>query len=178
MRPILLFLALILAGCADYNPSQNSDDKLTWKEMSEWENFSIQSPVSFENRIVRHDGSVALITFNTVTAERKPTDLSVYIYPEVNGACSVSITGSSKMSKFKDYSEKIQWGKVDVWEQRKIEGWEAPYPLSKVLCQESMPHTYILCSEKNSETVVICLNQITDNPDLAKQIFETFRWTE
>jgi hypothetical protein len=35
---------------------------------------------------------------------------------------------------------------------------------------------YALCSEKDGKTVLICISQVTDNPDLAKQIFETFRW--
>lgn len=37
--------------------------------------------------------------------------------------------------------------------------------------------TYAFCSEKNEKSVVICISQVIDNPDLAKQIFETFRWT-
>ncbi|MDD4319841.1 MAG: hypothetical protein PHW10_05990 [Candidatus Peribacteraceae bacterium] len=37
---------------------------------------------------------------------------------------------------------------------------------------------YALCSEKDGKTVLICVTQVIDNPDLAKQIFETFRWTD
>lgn len=37
---------------------------------------------------------------------------------------------------------------------------------------------YGFCSEKDGKTVVICISQMTDDPDLAKQIFETFRWTD
>jgi hypothetical protein len=37
---------------------------------------------------------------------------------------------------------------------------------------------YALCSGKDGKTVVICISQVTDNPDLARRIFETFRWTD
>ena len=37
---------------------------------------------------------------------------------------------------------------------------------------------YALCSEKDGKTVVICISQMKDDPELAKQIFETFKWTE
>lgn len=44
--------------------------------------------------------------------------------------------------------------------------------------QNGINSAYALCSEKNGKTVVICISQVTDDPDLAEQIFETFRWTE
>jgi hypothetical protein len=37
---------------------------------------------------------------------------------------------------------------------------------------------YALCSEKDGKTVVICISQMTDNREQAKEIFETFRWTQ
>lgn len=37
---------------------------------------------------------------------------------------------------------------------------------------------FALCSEGNGKTVLVCITQMTDNPDLAKEIFETFRWTK
>ncbi len=40
-------------------------------------------------------------------------------------------------------------------------------------------HTmYAFCSQKDSKTVVICFSQMTDNPELAEEIFKTFRWRE
>jgi hypothetical protein len=44
--------------------------------------------------------------------------------------------------------------------------------------QHGINSAYALCSEKNGKTIVICVSQVTDNPDFAKQIFETFRWTD
>ena len=37
---------------------------------------------------------------------------------------------------------------------------------------------YALCSEYKGKFIVVCIIQRTDNPALAKQIFETFRWTD
>jgi hypothetical protein len=37
---------------------------------------------------------------------------------------------------------------------------------------------YALCSEKDGKTVVICISQMQDDPKLAQEIFETFRWVE
>lgn len=35
---------------------------------------------------------------------------------------------------------------------------------------------YVLCSEKGEKTVLICISQMTDNPQLAEEIFSTFKW--
>jgi hypothetical protein len=37
---------------------------------------------------------------------------------------------------------------------------------------------YVLCSEHKGKSLRIEVNEITDNPALAKQIFDTFRWTD
>lgn len=71
----------------------------------------------------------------------------------------------------------MQWGKVDFFE---IYGMD--YELNKEpLCHPKSGKdgaAYALCSEKDGKTVLICVSQVTDNPELARQIFETFRWTE
>lgn len=38
--------------------------------------------------------------------------------------------------------------------------------------------TYAFCAEKDARRVVICMNQNKDNPELAKQVFESFRWVD
>lgn len=37
---------------------------------------------------------------------------------------------------------------------------------------------YALCSEREGKRVVVCVQQMTDNPKLAEEIFSTFHWTE
>ncbi len=51
--------------------------------------------------------------------------------------------------------------------------WRRDYEL-----EHGLYSAYALCSEKDGKTVVICVSQVTDDPDLARSIFETFRWTE
>ena len=68
-----------------------------------------------------------------------------------------------------------KWGKFDWQHQRDL-----PIGEGYFYCMPSEPlnSLYVLCSEKDNKTVLICISQVTDNPDLAKQIFETFRWTD
>ncbi len=44
--------------------------------------------------------------------------------------------------------------------------------------QHGLNTAYALCSHKDGKTVVICISQMTQNEPLAKQIFDTFRWTK
>jgi hypothetical protein len=37
---------------------------------------------------------------------------------------------------------------------------------------------YAFCAEKDGKAVAICIQQMTDNEAMAKEIFETFRWTD
>lgn len=94
----------------------------------------------------------------------------------LNIACSPSLTGVSKPTNIGEESE---WGKVDAWEIAKRGG--RPFNFTTVLCQEGAPKPtsqYAFCSEKNGKTVVICLSQMTDDPKMAEEIFNTFRWVK
>jgi hypothetical protein len=44
--------------------------------------------------------------------------------------------------------------------------------------ENGMYSGYGFCAEKDDKRVVVCIEQITDNPKLAEEIFSTFRWTE
>lgn len=49
------------------------------------------------------------------------------------------------------------------------------YPEKKI---DPYTTSYVLCSERGNAKVMICIQQVTDDPALANQIFATFRWTE
>ncbi len=51
--------------------------------------------------------------------------------------------------------------------------WRRDYEL-----EHGLYSAYALCSEKDGKTVVICLSQVIDDPKMAEEIFNTFRWTE
>jgi len=44
--------------------------------------------------------------------------------------------------------------------------------------EHGMYSAYALCSEKDGKRVVVCIQQMTDNPKLAEEIFSTFRWAK
>jgi hypothetical protein len=50
--------------------------------------------------------------------------------------------------------------------------------LRKYEIKQGLYSAYAMCSEKDGKTVVICISQMKDDPEMAKQIFETFRWTK
>ncbi len=37
---------------------------------------------------------------------------------------------------------------------------------------------YAFCAEKDGKAVAICIQQMTDNEEMAREIFESFRWTD
>lgn len=71
----------------------------------------------------------------------------------------------------------VKWGQVKfkyTWD---------PLPgENDVFCRSiEEPHktsAYAFCAEKDGKAVAICIQQMTDDEALAKEIFESFRWTE
>ncbi len=184
MKRLSLFLAYILlhltmGGCTIATHPSNKSETNDGIEMSKWSDFSIKSKLEFFDEIIRDDGSVARITFDKYDIDLKPYDTAIYLYHLNDLPCSSSTTGTSKTTNL-DISEiHTIWGRVDVWEQwtdGNIPDWE------NVVCtKDGIPkpaEVYMLCSQKNEKTVIICIRQMTDNPELAEEIFRTFKWTE
>jgi hypothetical protein len=174
MRAYFILLALCISGCQmSLKPISNNTEL---NELSIWNDFSIQVDRPFKEKITRDDGSLAFTTYSTKSTNRLPHDYSIYLFSNKVSNCSKETIGISKI-KYKE-EDNVIWGRVDAWDGQGIEGWEPSMDLSKVVCKPSATVTFALCAEKNGKTVVVCINQMTDNPDQAKQIFETFRWTE
>jgi hypothetical protein len=88
-------------------------------------------------------------------------------------SCNEEIIGISKTEDLFSEDTEATWGKVT------FTGYD--YPPNFIKCTSIFGDNaaaYALCSQKNEKTVIICISQATDNPTLAKEIFETFRWTE
>lgn len=50
-------------------------------------------------------------------------------------------------------------------------------PGQEPICRPSSGGTsYVFCAEQDNKTIMICIDQQTDNPKLAEEIFNTFRW--
>ena len=68
-------------------------------------------------------------------------------------------------------------GRVDFYDQ--FRGGENPDPGKEPLCRgPGGGSAYALYSEKDGKAVLICISQIKNNPELAEQIFQTFRWNK
>ena len=89
--------------------------------------------------------------------------------------CSPSLTGVSTSKAIENTGGKTTWGGVDFFDGY-FDG-ENPIPEEIPICHPRVNGAaYVLCSEKDEKTLLICISQVTDNPVLAKKIFETFRW--
>lgn len=122
-------------------------------------------------------------------------DTSVYghfyvqSYEKINLSCTPSLTGVSESTALPGTNGKTSWGKLNKYQWRidktypnalcivPMQGCTKTELWSGEGCQHGQG-AYALCSEKDGKVVVICISQITDNSDLAKQIFSTFHWTE
>ena len=172
-------MLMLVSGCTDIHSTPVNESG--WIEMSDWKWFSIQAPNSFQEHILRDDGSVALTTYDTSTTQRSSHHYSVYLHPSLSKQCSRHITGASQTKSLPKADGMAAWGRVDYWDNHELEGWEYQEWNDVVCTYAGNPGpkaVYALCSEKDDKTIVICINQMSDNPSLAKQIFETFRWTK
>lgn len=181
----LILIALFVCSCgANSNTPQATGSS---ENLSAWQDFSLLSKVPFSEKYERADGSISWINYNDNTISRKSGDilLEMYHFVDQQKSCSPLITGVTNLSSLPNTNG--GWGRVDAFDARDIkggwpEGYELPESIFTILCTNSgLPittKTYAFCSEKNSKTVVICINPIKDDPEMAKQIFESFRWTE
>ena len=150
----------------------------------------MQLPKQIIKTIHRANKSDAYLTYDNTTVQRELTDFSIHVYPPESirtpSSCSPSITGASRTSPLETTSGKTNWGRVDAYDTPESLDREpvlcSPPKVSWLIDAEGNAKlessAYALCSEKDGKTVVICIGQMTDNPEMAKQIFETFRWTE
>jgi hypothetical protein len=172
---IFAFAILLFSGCENSHPAITQESALV--EMSDWNWFSVRAPTTFQEHILRGDGSVALTTYLTATSERNSQDYSVHLYSSLSSPCSPSLTGASQMNPLLNANAKAEWGRVDLNELMQQEGYIPPYNTDNVKCGGA-PNVYAFCSEHEGKTVVICVNEVTDNPALAEEIFKTFKWTK
>jgi hypothetical protein len=128
-------------------------------------------------------GEEDVIVYST-NAEVTPSENRYRIQPyhRQNVPCFPSLTGASDTKPLVAGNGKSTWGRVNYRDGYGGEGWQYPYDPKNIVCKiEGTPppaSVYALCSEKDGKTVVICISQMTDNPQLAEEIFKTFRWTE
>lgn len=68
------------------------------------------------------------------------------------------------------------WGLIDFWSNREhVMDLQNEYPVCR---PPSSGIAYAFCAEKDGKAVAICIQQMTDDEDIARKIFESFRWTD
>ena len=106
-------------------------------------------------------------------------DWSIRIDSNIESDCTTSNLGiSSPQVEQKTEDEYLMWGEVDLFKHIGL-GDIVEYDLLEECRSLSTPDkggAYVLCAKEGDKQVIICISQATDNPDLAKQIFSTFRW--
>ncbi len=192
MRQSLLILsATFILGCTTQQP------KIL--PISSFHSSTIQASSSDSGSIQCDNTSGYCIDFRDFMNERKWTNdwtglsgaptahtLSNGLNPENAGYVRVDIYHSSTspycqnlgvsdpMVSSSASAAVIMYGRVDFWEITK-----GDFDLKdRPTCFPAGGTSYALCSEHAGKQVLICISQVTDNPALAKQIFDSFRWTK
>lgn len=169
---IIIGITITLSACNNSN-IQNAGKF----ELSNQFNFSIHSPVQFIDKYVRENGSIAYSNFKGSKTKYDAQDILVIIDSDIS---------NSKTHYYSCDSNSI----IDslIIENSKtthtIKGKIPDPPCEVDVCDftkygyTQFKGRYVLCSEHEDKTIRVEVNQITDNPQLAEEIFSTFRWTK
>jgi hypothetical protein len=179
---VAVFLSILLMGCRSESALSNA--RSNWYH---YQNSTIGYSLDVPNEALKSwqekkpsDAQDSGFATYSVLAIPTTNDYSIVIR-QAFANCTPSLTGASHTTDLPNGNGKARWGQADYWGDVGMEGWEPAYDVNHVVCaydymQKSIE--YAFCSEKNGKTVVICINQVTKNESLAKQIFETFRWSK
>ncbi len=179
-----IILFLLLGGCSFSAISSNSgcySNMANYDVICDSKNHYTYYQPSWINSTDWQSRGITMDTYDFPLSieEKKEWEKYGHNVP-LNATCAAKTTGifDSPLSVTNTNSA---WAKVDFFEKfdSRGQGWidyGDPYPLCATL--GSYEARYAFCSEKNGKTVVICISQMKDDPAMAKQIFETFRWTE
>ena len=183
----IIGLSLCLAACS--YPSVPNDNENSVKQVVQVGSTEISVPVDLQIRPTTDEARRYIDNDGNENDLDKPKELRIAVTTNLADPCSPSLTGASQTERLAHANGKAEWGRLDWTQWRRI---DKAYP--DALCQVPLEHcgdvdewsyegcqkgqaAYALCSEKDGKTVVICISQMTDNPEQAKEIFETFRWT-
>lgn len=174
--------AILLISCSAENSNRNSNNWHTYQNVNYNYLLKIPDEAYIPNKSQAKDqvffGNIKQLEENSGEA----FDIQIYGKKDSNN-CVPSITGTSNLKNLSnEVMGKSGWGRMDAWDGYGQEGWEYDPKWANIVCKkEGTPapqEIYVLCAEKDEKTVVICINQMTDNPQLAEEIFKTFRWID
>ena len=159
---------LIFTSCTKQSSTNSKSVVKLNQYKSDVYHYSIEAPLNFE--IGKHavQGIIKGPGFYS------PDGTNVDIY-EDSFPCSPELTGASETTKLTTANGMAEWGRVNIFDSG---GMDFP-PDFKDLCRPPVyGSAYVFCSEKEEKTVVVCISQVKDDAELAKKIFETFKWTK
>lgn len=165
----LLTVVLMLSACSNGTSQETANASKNY-ELSIWKSFSLQAPFIPSKKYLRDDGSIAWLSYEDFGAHRKEGDIAIELY-ENEESCSEDLLGIWHPQKWEKGVQAI-WGRVDYFDTQ-------PDYVREPLCRPFVNgEAYGFCAEKGEVTAVVCIAQATDNPQLAEDIFNTFKWTE
>lgn len=144
--------------------------------------YSVAIPESASHKYIRDDESIAYSTYEAPTNTFAESDFLIEIYPpETDQICSSENLGIflNKAAIEKSSLMETIRGKVNFYEVygSRGQGW-VDYAGPPPVCAPSpFGHmNYAFCSKNKNRTVVICVSQAKDNPQQAKEVFDSFHW--
>ncbi|MEQ1849140.1 MAG: hypothetical protein ABL890_00955 [Candidatus Peribacteraceae bacterium] len=191
-HPIPDSLESVEANCFNSYIIQENQLKPTYckekkdKRLLETNDFEILVPGNVF-RVNNSETEIALSKYmNDDTSLDREFSIDIASHPKSGcSAWDLAITSPNEVSKQNTH---FLWGKVTFWDHELPGG---DYELPSTDCappklwskewkerKSGQFAAYALCSEKDGKRVVVCIQQMTDNPEQAEEIFSTFRWTE
>lgn len=188
-----LLIALLLIGCT--RPIQSTDlatcfnkvevkngqliriycnDDKDWREFKN-DIFSIQIP----GTLFAFTNNQIAFTSNPDNKAPQNTDFFVDIFNLKNTDCTDQFIGIIDEQKISIPENNSIWGRVDPISSLE---WSIEKDGDQIIqCNYgSLPKAYSvygMCSQNQKDATITCIRQMKDNRILAKQIFESFRWT-
>jgi len=195
---LIILVVVILTGCSVKNqqPSTGSLSSLSSSENAGYiyknASFAYETVIPSDFADQKGDDNEKYFGYanDSITGD---VLISIYTEEASSNSCSPNVTGVKQPIELPNTGGKTFWGKVDYFDSPdSINGGVYPQPV----CQppeiswamddqgnltgpgKDRGEAYVLCAEKDEKRVLICMTQQTDNPSLAKQIFESFRWVD
>lgn len=118
--------------------------------------------------------------------EKKPVFMSEMSIERPESSCSSDHIGALEVKEIQAMGDTTLWAKMPLL--------SAYDRFQNTFCHPAPPDCtdtelftgtcetdyamYAFCSEQGEKIVAICLSQITDDPEMAEEIFKTFRWVK
>jgi len=183
---LIVVIAVGLTGCKPLTSSPDDVELLESRDIGDKDYHLIIPFTSYFLNI--EDGSVAAT--KNLHEEFGPEDWRIEIDESLAKCPTLGI--SQPIVDIQTDNELLIWGRADFHDEplaklytEEIDAPCEPPQVWDKLIDGSFPKqppegmvAYALCAQKKEKIVLACLKQITNNPALAKQIFETFRWTD